>query len=188
MEFTSKDFLLGGMYKVRVGVPDGQLFVGGISSSYLMEYPEDIPIDDVVSEVELKRVIKSFNDSIQSFWPCSPCYLFGCFLAPFTLGVSLCVPNYCISEAEKAGRRCLEQHSLKASFYDRKIKVELIKTWNCNSYIELSFPIELLQQQGTLESGEQKKEVETELDIITMAPGVGDSVSSASGTFRLKAS
>ena len=137
--------LLDDRIKVRVAIPDGLLFVGGLANSYRVEYSNEVNFEQVITHRELERVANTFNDAIQSFWPCTACYAFGCLLAPITLGMSLCVPNICISEAEKAGVRCLEQFSLRRQYYDRGVKLQLVKTWTCTSYLQLSFPLELLQ-------------------------------------------
>ena len=142
----------GDQFVCSIAKPDGLLFVGGLANSYEPEYPADVDISAVMSEAELTRLVGHFNNAIQSYWPCTACYAFGCLAAPFTLGISLCVPNYCISEAEKAGLRCLEQFCLKPTFYDRAVKFRLVKSWTCTSYIEMTCPVALLSQANPIQS------------------------------------
>lgn len=40
------------------------------------------------------------NDKLASNWPCTTLYFCGYACMPCTLGLSLCCPNFCISEAE----------------------------------------------------------------------------------------
>ena len=160
--------------KVRVALPSGLFFVGGLSSSYTAEVSGlSIDIHELVSMEDLEDVVSRFNESIQSFWPCTAVYACGCIMIPLTLGLSLFAPNYCISEAEKAGIRCLHQCSLKSCFYDRGMVFKLVKTWRCTSYIELSFPSDLLFNLA--ERGERNKQENLDNDgknvVVTTAPG-----------------
>lgn len=67
------------------------------------------------------------------------CYIFGFACAPFTLGTSLCCPNYCISRAESNLVNHLEDLSLAARYYDNKIVWKLEKScWT--SWIEIRIP------------------------------------------------
>ena len=128
-----------------------------------------IDIDELVSKEELEEVVNRFNESIQSFWPCTAVYACGCIMVPFTLGLSLFAPNFCVSEAEKAGVRCLHQCSLKSCYYDRSMVFRLVKSWRCSSYIELSFPSDLL-----FNLAERGERIQAKLDnnnVVTTAPG-----------------
>jgi hypothetical protein len=163
---------------VKFGLPAGLMFVGGVSSHYELELAGDIDVAQLVPEDELIYVIQQFNDSLQSYWPCTAVYACGCVMAPFTLGASLFAPNYCISHAEEAGTRCLEQISLKAMYYDRNIKFTLKKTWGCSSYLEVSFPVSLLVQS---ESGGVDSEVELKQRKNAIQSGGGGAVTVAPG-------
>ena len=160
-------------FHVKVAQPSGLMFVGGVSNSYSLEYSNEINLSAVISDDELTLIIRQFNDSITSFWPCTAIYACGCLMAPFTLGFSLFAPNYCISQAEEAGIRCLEQVSLRSSYYHRDIKFELKKTWMCSSYIEVSFPSKLLvpEESGLMgESDDLTRRVPSGV-AVTVAPG-----------------
>jgi hypothetical protein len=164
--------LAGASTSVIVARPDGLLFVGGLANSYEASSPTDINIDAILTEPELERLVEHFNNAIQSFWPCTACYAFGCLGAPFTLGLSLLVPNYCISEAEKAGLRCLEQFCLKPAFFTRGIKFALVKTWGCSSHIEMTFPVELLESYNPTqeENGGDTGAVHRGVGAVVTAP------------------
>lgn len=174
-----KASLLERKVRVKFGVPTGLMFVGGVSSSYELALDGDIDFSEVVGQDELSYVIRQFNESLQSYWPCTAVYACGCVMAPFTLGASLFAPNYCISHAEAAGTRCLEQLSLKGAYYHKDIKFHLKKTWGCSSYLEISFPADLLISRDA-ESGVT---TDNDLDLkqrkgttITIAPGQSGSV------------
>ncbi len=125
---------------------DGQRFINGVSSSYENVYHEEL--SGIITESELTDIIKRLNETIQSFWPCTACYVFGFVCSPFTLGTSLFCPHYCISQSDEHAQRMLEQISLKAKYYDRKITFRIVKQC-CNSYVEISFPESLLHTVQT---------------------------------------
>ncbi len=50
-----------GRVLVRVAVPDGLLFVGGLANSYQLDYSSEVPFDEVLSRHELEAVVKQFN-------------------------------------------------------------------------------------------------------------------------------
>jgi hypothetical protein len=104
-----------------------------------------------------QKCISLYDSAIQSYWPCSACYIFGCLCAPLTLGLSLCVPNMCITEAERAGVRSLQQFCLRRQHYDRQLQIRLVKSWKCTSWLELSFPMQLLPASYRSESGHCKE-------------------------------
>lgn len=164
---------------VKFGLPAGLLFVGGLANAYVLEYGEEVDISAVISDNELIHVIRQFNDSITSFWPCTAVYACGCVLAPLTLGMSLFAPNYCISQAEEAGRRSLEQLSLRASYYHRDIKFELKKTWTCSSYIEINFPSKLLVP---VEAGGMQESENGDQELIRRVPSSGSAITVAPGS------
>ena len=122
--------------------PKGNRFINGLSNIYDDSY--DPSLEGNLSEEELAIVIKNLNEAIQKFWPCQPCFLFGVICAPLT--IIPCFPtNYCIHSAEKAAHDILEQISLKAKFYDRRITFRLVKVGCCccSSYVALRYPSHL---------------------------------------------
>lgn len=127
---------------------NGLRFVNGIASRYTDDY--DPQLEGIVSESELKDIIRRLNETIQSYWPCNTCYAFGYACTPFTFGLSLLLPRYCASQAEIHAQKFLRNVSLKAKFYDRKICFYIVKTC-CDSYVEIKFPRELqtLSSHGT---------------------------------------
>ena len=118
----------------------GLRFVNGISSRYDDTY--DPRLEGIISEDELKDIIRRLNETITSFWPCNTCYFFGYAFTPCTLGLSLLVPNYCASKAEIHAQKFLKNISLKAKFYDRKISFYIVKTC-CDSYVAIKYPKDL---------------------------------------------
>ena len=160
--------------RLKFAAPTGLMFVGGVSSHYELLVSDEFDFPDVVGQDELTYIVRQFNESLQSYWPCTALYACGCLMAPFTLGFSLFAPNYCISHAEAAGVRCLEQMSLKACYYHKDIKFHLKKTWGCSSYLEVSFPSSLLLSHAESGGG-----VDGELELkhrknatVTTPPGI----------------
>jgi hypothetical protein len=95
----------------------------------------------IVSEEDFQKDINKINEAIAEFWPCSMCYIFGFACAPFTLGTSLCCPNYCVSRAESNVIDQLEDISLAARYLDHQIVWSLRK--GCfTSWIEISIPVQ----------------------------------------------
>jgi hypothetical protein len=133
---------------------NGQSFINGVSSSYEDTYQEQLV--GVITESELTDIICRLNETLQSFWPCNACYVFGFACSPFTLGTSLLCPHYCISQSDEHARVMLEQVSLKAKYYDRKIVFRIVKEC-CSSYVEITYPSHLLHKQSAadLEQGER---------------------------------
>ncbi len=146
--------------RVKFANPSGLMFVGGVSSHYDLSLSDEIDFSDVIGHEELTYIVRQFNESLQSYWPCTAVYACGCVMAPCTLGFSLFAPNYCITHAEASGTRCLEQISLKGCYYHKDIKFHLKKTWGCSSYLEVSFPSSLL-----LSHAESGGRVEGDLEL-----------------------
>jgi hypothetical protein len=147
----STQLLAEGSFRVIVKLrSNGQNFVNGVSSSYEDTYPEQLM--GIISESELRDIISRLNDTLQSFWPCNACYVFGFACSPFTLGTSLLCPHYCISQSDHHAQVMLEQVSLKAKYFDRDIVFRIVKEC-CGSYVEISFPSRLLDKQSDVEQG-----------------------------------
>lgn len=119
----------------------GATFVSGLSSSYDdQSYPEEL--EGVLTASELHEVISKLNNQIVSFWPCNTCMFFGIVCAPLTCGGSFLCPGYCVSHAEEAAESSLRNSSLKSKYFDRGITFRLVRRW-CNSWVEVSFPLDL---------------------------------------------
>ena len=116
--------------------PNGVRFLNGMASSYEFKYTEEL--EGVISEEDLEKIIGRLNETIQRFWPCTTCLVFGYCCAPCT--IFPCFPtNMCIGEAEKQAKNYLRQLSLKATYYDRHITFSLKKTL-LSSHVLISFP------------------------------------------------
>lgn len=129
---------------------NGLRFVNGIASNYEDKY-SDLLVG-VITETELSDIIRRLNETIKSYWPCNACYIFGFVCSPFSLGLSLLCPAYCVSHSEKYANAMLENVSLKAKYYDRRITFRIVKTW-VDSYVEIAFPAKLVSEIDRLENG-----------------------------------
>jgi hypothetical protein len=117
----------------------------GISSSYSTSYPP--ALHGVISSDEFIDVMNRLNDTIRDYWPCNTCYFFGYGCCLCTAGLSVLIPNYCISHSELYATAMLRNVSLKAKYYDRHITFSLVKTM-CQSYIEIRFPASLQSEEN----------------------------------------
>lgn len=139
-------------------LPTGQSFISGISNSY--RFHDDKEIMGVLPAHQIEEVLLGLNDVLINFWPCGPCYYFGIFCAPctlgkksllilkivvnycspiFLLGSSLLCPNYCIGKAEYAAKNYLHDMNMVPLYFDRGIRFELVKTC-CSSHVALKIP------------------------------------------------
>jgi hypothetical protein len=121
--------------------PTGLRFVNGLSCSYDKTYPKEL--NGILTEDELVNLVDKLNDTIQSYWPCTACLIFGIACIPCTLGLSLLCPRLCVTEAEKYANRMLENASLKAKYYDRNIVFSFEKSFFKPTYLTVSFPSNL---------------------------------------------
>ena len=80
--------------------PRGKVFVNGVAAYYAMDYDQD-HLEPYLSEHEFMYLMGIINDTVNSYWPCSCSIWTGYVLAPFTLGMSLLVPNMCIRDAKQ---------------------------------------------------------------------------------------
>lgn len=121
--------------------PTGLRFVNGLSCSYDKTYPKEL--NGILTEDEFISLVDKLNDTIQSYWPCTACLVFGIVCIPCTFGLSLLCPRLCVTEAEKYANRMLENASLKAKYYDRKITFSFEKSFFKPTYLTISFPSSL---------------------------------------------
>ena len=80
--------------------PKGKVFVNGVAAYYAMDYDQD-RLGLYLSESEYKYLMAVINDTVNSYWPCGCSIWTGYVLAPFTLGMSLLIPNICIKDAKQ---------------------------------------------------------------------------------------
>ena len=71
-----------------------------MSESYDDKSYDREALGDYISEDDYRYVITAVNLTIQQFWPCDFAYNLGYFLAMFSCGLSLMLPNLCIKDAK----------------------------------------------------------------------------------------
>ena len=145
----------------RIPSTGKQFILNGIAKSYSENiYPPQLK--GIVSRDELRSIISRLNDTLLSYWPCGPCYYFGYIFIPCkclysniissswltpvnigTIGLSLCCPYFCVSEAEKSATYFLEQTSLRSKYYERNI-VFYIEKGICSSFFAVKVPRNLI--------------------------------------------
>lgn len=167
--------------RVIVHIPSsGITFVSGISSSYDETFYDPV-LDGIISRNDLQEMISSLNEGLESFWPCSPCYWFGYGCMICTVGLSLYFPSICISEAEKEANNILNNYNYRPVYYDRNITITLKKSC-CASYVEISFPKDLLRI-----SMNQSESVHEPMDRPNMTNGNESSSDMALGLIQTSA-
>lgn len=81
--------------------PAGKTFVTGLASAYSQTY-DGFNLGGHLSEDEFSVIMMSVNATITAYWPCSCSLVCGYLFAPFTLGLSLLLPNLCIADGKVA--------------------------------------------------------------------------------------
>ena len=120
-------------------VATGKMFVNGLSSSYEESYSNEL--QSVLSREEHKDIINRLNMTLSAYWPCGFVYATGFICVPCTLGFSLLCPMMCVSEAETHATKLLDNLSLKAKYYERKISFGIEKGYLTSRFV-ISFPAE----------------------------------------------
>lgn len=99
-------------------IPSNGTFYNGMSSSYSSTYNHDL--EGVLSEEEFKGIVSTLNDTIQSYWPCSPCITFGYICYPFSF-LSCFPTSICMHEAESHALDFLDHINSRPKYFDRFI-------------------------------------------------------------------
>mmetsp|Transcript_32465 Transcript_32465/g.49675 ORF Transcript_32465/g.49675 Transcript_32465/m.49675 type:complete len:89 (+) Transcript_32465:190-456(+) len=82
-------------------------------------------------------MVQTFNDILNSMWPCPLSETLGCVFCPVTFGLSYCLPNMCIKDAEKSVRWKIKYYN-KYRLREKGLKVELVKKCS-TSWLELTY-------------------------------------------------
>ena len=125
-------------------------FLNGISNRYDDAFP--IELQNIITEEDFSRIMKSLHNKIISHWPCDTCYIFGIGCAPCTLGASLLLPGKCATLAERESVLFLEDISLNKKFFERNITFSFRKTF-WTSWVEISVPMNLFRSISDSEEG-----------------------------------
>ena len=109
-------------------------FITGLSLSYSEEFPTELA--PYINQSEYINSIKELNDGLSLFWPCLPARIFGYFCCPFTLGLSLIIPNSCIKDAETTLKREIKRLN-NTVFIEKGFKMTYVKGICCSSYLQI---------------------------------------------------
>ena len=111
--------------------PTGKTYITGIASQYDANYNESLNL----TQPEFKSLISQINRTMDSYWPCTFCFVMSYLLSPFTLGLSFCLGHQCTGDAEEALRRTVDRENrLKLS--ERGYQLVFVKGWS-TSWLEL---------------------------------------------------
>ena len=105
--------------------PTSKTFINGMAPSYDTTYPEELR--DYISEREYSYMINKIIDELTMMWPCCFCFTFGYMFCLCTMGLSLLLPNCCISEAKirlqdsikEANEAILKNKNLQLSYHQK---------------------------------------------------------------------
>ena len=103
--------------------PSGKTFINGMANSYSMVYPEEY-MSSMLDCKDFHNVMENINESICSFWPCCFCFSFGYGCALCTLGLSLCCPFICITEARSYVQQRINYWN-RCLLLNKKVKLSL---------------------------------------------------------------
>ncbi len=79
--------------------PSRSTFVTGLARQYCDKFPAELK--GVLSQKDFEIIMEQINDTLFVYFPCTLCWGFGYLCCPFTLGLSLCCPAICVSDAQK---------------------------------------------------------------------------------------
>ena len=79
--------------------PSAGTFINGIAKAYDSEYPPQLK--GHLTEMEFRVTMENINDMLFTYFPCLLCWTLGYLCCPFTLGLSLCCPAICVTDAEE---------------------------------------------------------------------------------------
>ena len=85
-------------------------------------------------------MLAAFNETVGKMWPCPLSMALGYIFAPFTLGLSLFLPNICVADAEKALQAQIDYYNMYR-LKEKGLEVKLRK--GCfTSWIEINIGLE----------------------------------------------
>lgn len=80
-------------------------------------------------------MLATFNETLGKLWPCPTSMFLGYILCPLTCGLSFCLPNLCIKDAEKSLRVHLDYYN-QYRFIESGLEIVLVKKCS-TSWLEL---------------------------------------------------
>ena len=132
--------------------------LNGISNRYDDAFTDTL--EGVLDVADFDDVVARLNRTLQDLWPCGPAYYCGICCAACTCGVSLLLPNVCVSEAEKHAAMLLANISARAKYYDRGVSFHLEKGSYFyvvpRSYFVVSYP-KSIRKTPDVESGHKSR-------------------------------
>ena len=118
--------------------PSAATFVTGLAKAYDETYPEQLR--PYLSQREFSQMMEAINDALLTYFPCCLCWTIGYLCCLPTLGLSLCCPAICISDAEQSLRDMIagfNRKKLKSKNLEMSLKFGFSTSW-----LEIALPIE----------------------------------------------
>ena len=114
--------------------PLNKTWVNGLSSLYDPTYPKELV--GVMNEEEFNFILNDINDTLFIDWPCCFCFCFDYSLCLCPLGLSLCIPHWCINSARIKAERDISK--INTDLSGRGISLKLVRKCS-TSWIEIHF-------------------------------------------------
>ena len=106
----------------------------GLCRRYYSEYDPEI-LKGQINSREYEGMLATFNETLCKLWPCPTSMCLGYILCPVTCGLSFCLPNMCIKDAEKNLKVHLEYYN-EYRFLESGLDIILVKKCS-TSWLEL---------------------------------------------------
>ena len=133
MECVFNNFVPSSTETTVIVNPTGRTFVTGLSFSYDNSYPPQLK--SYIDEKSYTNTINDINNIIANYWPCFCARLIGYWCCPCSLGLSFCLPELCIGDAEEALQRMFD-HINQTTFHTTGLKIRLVKKCS-TSWLEI---------------------------------------------------
>ena len=116
--------------------PSKGTFVTGIAKQYNPKYPE--LLEGVLPQGEFNTMMTNINDMLETYFPCTFCWVFGYLCCIPTLGLSLCGPAVCVNDAEDSLRTMLARMNRNTLWKKKGLHISLVKKCG-TSWLELEY-------------------------------------------------
>ena len=115
-------------------------------------------LGNFIKAAEYDYVMRMMNETLHRYWPCVYTIWLGYLLAPFTLGLSLLLPNLCIADAKKGLITAVtRQNRIKLS--DRGLKLSY-RQGCMTSWLEMEI---IDKEKGVKMTAETEKDEDDEV-------------------------
>lgn len=138
--------------------PNGRRFINGLSDSYDIIYYDEL--QPYMSEAEFKHYIEKLIDDWNTLWPCNFCFYCSYVCSFFTLGLSFCIPNLCISDALESLLNDIENLN-QNKLLQKNLKLSLQRRC-CTSWLQIELLDKIKEEENNCQNEENYENKGTE--------------------------